>query len=96
MNFYQAGRGSCRCNHGNSVRYTGQPCSVQPNIIQPRTPQQYSEAAPLQPARDNQAVGMAYIPVQQFDNLYDAKCGLTEGTMFKDLNLIFCGVRGRA
>lgn len=41
-------------------------------------------------------VGMAYIPEQQFENLYDAKCGLVEGTMFKDLNLIFCGIRGNA
>ena len=32
---------------------------------------------------------------QFFENLYDAKCGLMEGTMFKDLNLIFCGVRGK-
>nr|WP_279284658.1 MULTISPECIES: spore coat associated protein CotJA [unclassified Coprococcus] len=38
---------------------------------------------------------MAYIPEQLFENLYDAKCGLMEGTMFKDLNLIFCGVRGK-
>lgn len=40
-------------------------------------------------------VGMAYVPSQEFGELYDAKKGLCEGTMFLDLNLIFCGVRGK-
>ena len=39
-------------------------------------------------------VGMAYVPSQEFKKLYDANKGLMEGTMFPDLNLIFCGVRG--
>lgn len=39
-------------------------------------------------------VGMAYVPSQEFGPLYDTKKGLMEGTMFPDLNLIFCGVRG--
>lgn len=38
-------------------------------------------------------VGMAYVPWQQWGELYDAECGLMQGTIFKDLNLIFCGVR---
>ncbi|MBC5663121.1 spore coat associated protein CotJA [Coprococcus eutactus] len=38
---------------------------------------------------------MAYVPSQEFGELYDAKKGLCEGTMFPDLNLIFCGVRGK-
>ncbi|WP_243023382.1 spore coat associated protein CotJA [Clostridium sp. AM46-21] len=40
-------------------------------------------------------IGMAYVPSQEFGELYDAKKGLCEGTMFPDLNLIFCGVRGK-
>lgn len=40
-------------------------------------------------------VGMAYVPSQEFGELYDAKKGLREGTMFPVLNLIFCGVRGK-
>lgn len=39
-------------------------------------------------------VGMAYITSQPYENLYNAKCGLEQGTMFMALNLIFCGVRG--
>lgn len=36
---------------------------------------------------------MAYVPWQQWGDLYDAECGLMQGTIFKDLNFIFCGVR---
>lgn len=64
----------------SQMTYKGQGCREQ---IQPRTP-----------SGINHPIGMAYIPYQEFENLYDAKCGLMEGTMFKDLNLIFCGVRG--
>lgn len=36
---------------------------------------------------------MAYVPWQQWGDLYDPDCALKEGTLFKELNLIFCGVR---
>lgn len=36
---------------------------------------------------------MAYVPWQQWGDLYDPDCALREGTLFKELNLIFCGVR---
>ncbi len=36
---------------------------------------------------------MAYVPWQQWGELYDPDCGLMQGTIFKDLNYIFCGVR---
>ena len=38
-------------------------------------------------------VVMAYVPWQQWGKLYSADCGLMEGTVFEDLNQIFCGVR---
>lgn len=38
-------------------------------------------------------IAMAYVPWQDFGDLYDEEMGLMEGTMFKELNLIFCGVR---
>lgn len=38
-------------------------------------------------------VVMAYVPWQQWGNLYEPDCALREGTLFKDLNFIFCGVR---
>ncbi len=36
---------------------------------------------------------MAYVPWQQWGELYEAEYGLMQGTIFKELNLIFCGVR---
>ncbi len=36
---------------------------------------------------------MSYVPWQQWGDLYEPDCGLMEGTIFKDLNKIFCGVR---
>lgn len=36
---------------------------------------------------------MAYVPWQQWGELYDADCGLMQGTIFKELNMIFCGMR---
>lgn len=36
---------------------------------------------------------MSYVPWQQWGELYDPDCALTQGTLFKDLNYIFCGVR---
>lgn len=42
---------------------------------------------------DDFPVVMAYVPWQQWGDLYDAECGLSRGTMFKDLDFIFCGVR---
>lgn len=38
-------------------------------------------------------IAMAYVPWQQWGELYDAEYGLMQGTIFKDLNKIFCGVR---
>ena len=38
-------------------------------------------------------VVMAYVPWQQWGDLYEADCGLMQGTIFKDLNFIFCGER---
>lgn len=36
---------------------------------------------------------MAYVPWQQWGDLYEADKGLMQGTIFKDLNFIFCGER---
>lgn len=38
-------------------------------------------------------VVMAYVPWQQWGDMYEAECGLMQGTIFKDLNFIFCGER---
>ena len=38
--------------------------------------------------------GMAYVPFQKWQYIYEPEQGLMEGTIFKELNLQFCGVRG--
>ncbi|MDE7367203.1 MAG: spore coat associated protein CotJA [Lachnospiraceae bacterium] len=42
----------------------------------------------------NFPIGMAYVPWQIWGNLYPPEQGLREGTIFQDLNQIFCGKRG--
>ncbi|MGM9625028.1 MAG: spore coat associated protein CotJA [Eubacteriales bacterium] len=37
------------------------------------------------------AYAMAYIPMQRFENLYTPEAGLCAGTLFRDLDLPFCG-----
>lgn len=39
-------------------------------------------------------VGIGYVPMQQWEKMYDPSTALCEGTAFPSLNLIFCGVRG--
>ena len=39
-------------------------------------------------------VGMSYVPWQSWGELYPPEKGLCEGTIFMDLNQIFCGKRG--
>ncbi|MDO5154772.1 MAG: spore coat associated protein CotJA [Eubacteriales bacterium] len=38
-------------------------------------------------------IAMAYVPWQKWGELYDNEYGLKQGTIFKDLNKVFCGVR---
>lgn len=38
--------------------------------------------------------GMAYVPYQEWGELFDMSNALIEGTAFKELDLVFCGSRG--
>ena len=85
-NCNRSSQNRCFYNQGNSVKYTTQPRNSKPAG---------NDSCPHPTQVPGRPVGMAYIPEQAFENIYDSKCGLMEGTMFKDLNLIFCGVRGK-
>ena len=37
------------------------------------------------------ALGMAYVPMQKFENLYDTDMAFKAGTIFKALDKPFCG-----
>lgn len=39
-------------------------------------------------------VGMAYVPWQKWQNIYEPEMALRAGTLFKDLDLKFYGIRG--
>ena len=39
-------------------------------------------------------IGMAYVPWQKWQNIYDAEKGFCNGTIFQDLNLPFLGTGG--
>jgi hypothetical protein len=43
----------------------------------------------------NKSLAMAYVPIQRFSTLYDPMKALHCGTAFPELDLIFCGRRGR-
>lgn len=39
-------------------------------------------------------VGIGYVPMQKWEEMYDPATALCQGTAFPSLNLIFCGKRG--
>lgn len=96
---YPQGRnmtGGCGCHGGNgNMRNTN--FSRQNQMPRPSDRTQ----KPNVPCQDrfndasgNFPVGMAYVPWQVWQNLYEPEQGLCEGTIFMDLNQIFCGKRG--
>jgi hypothetical protein len=44
--------------------------------------------------KEHMPIGMAYVPMQEWSEMYEPCEGLYEGSAFPELNLIFCGVRG--
>lgn len=40
-------------------------------------------------------LAMGYVPMQSWGDLYDPATAICQGTAFPDLNLIFCGSRGK-
>lgn len=42
---------------------------------------------------DGLPLGMAYVPMQHYDRMFDLGRGLREGTIFPELCLPFCGKR---
>lgn len=84
-------RNSCNSNAGNSG-YGMEPRNMNRGRNDCEATRRMMETCGTQSPHP---VGMAYVPSQEFGELYDAKKGLREGTMFPALNLIFCGVRGK-
>ncbi|MBQ8983040.1 MAG: spore coat associated protein CotJA [Lachnospiraceae bacterium] len=49
---------------------------------------------PERPDPDDFPIGMGYVPMQKWRDLYPMEKGFMEGTIFMELNRIFCGKRG--
>ncbi len=45
----------------------------------------------ISPLPENPVVAMAYVPYQEKENVYSAEQGISEGTMFPELNKPFEG-----
>lgn len=46
----------------------------------------------ISPLPENPVVAMAYVPYQEKENIYSAEQGISEGTMFPELNKPFEGM----
>lgn len=46
----------------------------------------------ISPLPENPVVAMAYVPYQEKENVYSAEQGISEGTMFPELNKPFEGM----
>lgn len=102
MNYGNSGNmrssNSCGCNRNSNNSNAGnsgygmEPCNLNRGRNDCEATRKMMETCGTQSPHP---VGMAYVPSQEFGELYDAKKGLREGTMFPALNLIFCGVRGK-
>lgn len=94
---YQQGRGA-ENNCGMGRRSMGQPnmnprmgssCSNHSDMNR-RMPEHHD----FNVDSGNFPIGMGYVPMQIWRNLYPLEQGLCEGTIFMELNQIFCGKRG--
>lgn len=106
-NYYSRNNGQCsnnmsncgnkyqsNCNCGNTNNCATNNCADKEQSIN-SCPNIKDKSIDSCPHKHDYPVGMGYVPWQQWGNLYDLETGYKEGTIFKDLNIVFCGVRGR-
>lgn len=72
-------------NHKNQFSGYNRTCNSNPNNIFPTNGDQFWD--------DNFPIGMAYVPWQHWGEIYTGEHALKEGTIFKELNKEFKGVR---
>lgn len=73
------------CGTGQSGMQGGNSGYGRPGMSMPR---------PERPDPDDFPIGMGYVPMQKWRDLYPMEKGFMEGTIFMELNRIFCGKRG--
>ncbi len=85
----------CGCNTGNQRMNGYNPRQSQMQNTSGRMPHQPMPCMDrFNDPYEEFPIGMAYVPWQTWENLYPAEKALCEGTIFMDLNQIFCGKRG--
>ena len=93
-----------RCNQGRPSPYQGRMPINQSRPVEDSCPVCMPRVLPVDnncdckddnPHMRHFSVGIGYVPMQEWGELYDMEKGFVEGTIFPELNLIFCGVRGR-
>lgn len=72
----------CNCRNSNMPAHEGKRCSGQPAPCKPGSIR-------LEPV-DSMMLAMAYVPWQQWDNVYDLPKAFRQGTIFPVLDKPFC------
>ena len=78
-----------QCNNGGCSRQGQRQQMPNPSVVQntPCKDRHHHD-------HDEFPIGMGYVPMQKWGDLYTPEKGLCEGTIFVELNVIFCGKRG--
>ncbi len=81
---------------GNMYRVGHQQCSSPVNCVKkPVKCERMDDCGDNNKHMSHMQLGMGYVPMQAWGELYDPCKALKEGTAFPCLNLIFCGSRGK-
>ncbi len=62
-----------------------------PEGCTPPTTTPPTTTAPTSPTLDSLSIGMAYTPIQKWQNIYEDEVGFNRGTIFSQLDLPFLG-----
>lgn len=93
MNQCGSGSGGACCGSTNNVRSSFPSCNSGHSHVQ--SARSNRDCRDDNPHLGKMPLGMAYVPMQKWGELYDPKTALCQGTAFPDMNLIFCGSRGK-
>lgn len=66
------------------------PCEFRHSSVRDVIPGRWEDDA-ISPFPEKTPIGMAYVPYQQWGEIYDAKEGFNRGTMFPELDYPFKG-----
>lgn len=77
-------------NYRNNMR-NYMPCNSRGNAGNPR----WAEGRRMAQRPEGQVLAMAYVPWQEWRNIYEPGKAIVRGTIFEELDKPFCGAGGR-